>query len=165
MIWERWTVSSCEPYLRQRTTSKGANLLCYLSSLDLSVGHVLCLCQWCLFMGTLAHWMSSTKLPELEPRQPPWEAPFFLSLFLFSSLCLPSSVWLPRIHSITYNCISSTVHLRCLPACQKGWASFPKSGSCWPFRKHIPTVTSENTDHPQLWAWWAGYGRLTEVPQ
>lgn len=53
----------------------------------------------------------------------------------------------------------------CLPACQKGWASFPKSDSCWPFRRHIPTITSENTDHPQLWGWWAGYGRLTEVPQ
>lgn len=37
--------------------------------------------------------------------------------------------------------------------------------ACWPLRRHIPTITSENTDHPQLWAWWAGYGRLTEVPQ
>lgn len=162
---KRWPVSSCEPHLHRRTTSKGANLLCNLSSLDLSVGHDLCLCQRCHFMGTLAPWMSmdSSKLPELEPRQPPCEVPFLLSSL--ACVCPPMCDWhgfilLPRI-ALAPQFTSDA----CLPACQKGWASFPKSGSCWPFRRHIPTITSENTDHPQLWGWWAGYGRLTEVPQ
>lgn len=99
---KRWPVSSCEPHLHRRTTSKGANLLCNLSSLDLSVGHVLCLCQRCHFMGTLAPWMSmdSTKLPELEPRQPPCEVPFLLSSL--ACVCPPVCDWhgfilLPRI--------------------------------------------------------------------
>lgn len=163
---KRWTVSSCEPHLHQRTTSKGANLLCYLNSLDLSVGRFLSL-------PTVPLHGYSGSLNEHGLNQVTWAwaqaASLWISIPSFFSplacVCPPVCDWhgfilLPRT-ALAPQFTSDA----CLPACQKGWASFPKSDSCWPFRRHIPTITSENTDHPQLWGWWAGYGRLTEVPQ